>query len=152
MSDPAWLADQPYDLSDGILYAQAAGTADAPTSANEVGHVTDVEVSAEPQTTERSFLNVSDTQVALQRYTHSGSFTLIIAAGAQAQRTLIRNAVKNKTLLKLTLVLGGETNGEKEVYDRCVIGFTKSGGEDGWTFEVTFQAGSWTPTEATDPA
>ena len=152
MSDPAWLADAPYDLSDGILYVQAAGTVAAPTSADEVGHATGFESSAEPQTVERSYLNVDDTQVQLNRYTHSGSFTLVIARGANAARTRIRNAVKNKTLLKITLVVGGDTNGEKEVYDRCVIGFTKSGEEDGWTFEVTFQAGSWTPTEATDAA
>jgi hypothetical protein len=152
MSDPAWLADQPYDLADGILFVQAAGTGTEPTSADEVGHVTNYEDSHEAQVKESKYLHVSDTQVAVTGYAHSGSFTLVIARGANAVRTRIRNAIKNKTLLKITLQLGDEETGEIEVYDRCVISTTKSGEEDGWTFEVSFQAGSWSGTEASDPA
>lgn len=152
MSDPAWAAKDVYDLSDGVLYIQDAGAVAAVTSADEVGHVTNYESSHDPETAERAYLNLSDTQVDVTRYTHSGSFTLMIAVGANAMRTKIRNAIKNKEKLKITLVLGGDTNGEIDVFDRCVMGMTKSGEEDGWTLECTFAAGSYSGTEATDPA
>jgi hypothetical protein len=149
MSDPAWLADAEVAGTEGIIYVQAAG-AGAPGTADELGYGTATSEEHTPNTSERTYINVSSTQESLNSYTHSGTISIGYGSGAQAPRQLILTAIANKSRLKFTIIAGPTATGEISVYDNCVVGFTRSGDPgEGWTGEISF-TGTWVGTAATD--
>jgi hypothetical protein len=149
MSDPAWVTTPEINAYEGIVYVQAAG-AGAPGTADELGYVTSISESHEPNTTEQRYINYGSTVVNLSTYTHTAELSIRYGEGAQAKRQMFLDAIEDKTRLKVTIIAGPTATGEISVYDQAIVGYTRNGDPgDGWSADITVASNSWTPTAAT---
>lgn len=150
MSDPAWASRTLIDGHDGILYVQTAGTTATPGTAAELGWVTSISMNYEADVTERGpYVNRATLAKTIASYSASGEITIDVANGADTVRNLFFTAMTNKSRLKLTYQ-ADPTNGEKHVFDQCVIGFSgEVNPAEGITYTFTFDSDSYTKTDAT---
>lgn len=116
-----WADDVLIDGHNAILYAQAAGTAGAPTSSDEVPYATGFSWSREKENTERGpWINLSTKKRTQGGAANSGELTIDMAAATNTVRALLMAAATGTSRIKFTLVLGG-TNGDKRVWDQAIL-------------------------------
>lgn len=154
MSDPAWASRTLIDGHDGILYVQAAGATAAPGTANELGWVSALSFGYEADVTEKGpHINRATKAKTIASYSASGEITVDVADGADTVRNLFFSAMTGLTRLKLTYLAdatGGETAGEKHVFDQCIIGFTgEVTPDEGISYTFTFDSDDYDHTAAT---
>ena len=104
-----------------VLYAQAAGTAGAPTTSDEVPFGTAFSWSHEKSTESRGpFINSSTIRKTAGGVERSGELTVDMAAATNTVRALLIAAGNGTSRIKFTLRIGG-TNGDTYVWDQALL-------------------------------
>jgi hypothetical protein len=151
MSDPAWTLRTVLGGAESIVYIQEAGTVAAPGTADELGFITAVSFGNEATIAEKGpYVNSAQVKKTTASYSGNAEVTVDVADGADTARDLFFDAIENLERVKITIVIGDGTTGEKHVYDEGVVGF--SGEVDpasGTSYTFTIDADSYAKTNAT---
>jgi hypothetical protein len=120
----AWTADTMVDGYDVLLYAQAAGTTAAPTSADEVPFASAFSWASEKDIQARGpWINLSTQKKTNAGTNNTGSVSIDYSKAVQTVRALIIAAGNGTSRIKWTLFIGG-ANGDKRVWDQCLLNET----------------------------
>lgn len=146
----AWTTDTLVDGYDVLLYAQAAGTTAAPTSADEVPFATTFSWASEKDIQEKGpWFNLQTKKKVNAGTNNSGSVSMDMSKAVQTVRALVIAAGNGTSKIKWTLLLGG-ANGDKRVWDQCWLSESgESSAADGTTLTFDWEADSYTYTAGT---
>jgi hypothetical protein len=137
MSDPTWSTRALPQAEEAIIYVQDAGTAGAPTSADELAFVTDFSVESAADRTEKGpWINYNRKKTVRAGTTFSGTFTIDWSKAADAVRAKVVAAAFTGSRLKITAEI--YASGDKFVADQVdVDGSISLSASDGTTGEFS---------------